>query len=325
MAKQDVLEAIDATIIPNGVKGITADTLNSVLTMIVENAGEGGGSGDGALRVIVPEMSIIGMYFIEEGMITEEMVDEKLAEMEGGAAGNEPFIRMMRAYKEVFAHNAEVFAAIVEKAKKGEGCMVLLDQSPLLKVYCDIMLDMEPEIAEMVDAYAMSCSQVANVNLLYADIKPEYESSYGEDEMSLILAPVHANPDITMCPIYPSNMVVGLMPDGSLLFEVIEEEQPSSGSGVVFYTTLSGEITEEQKEKNVASFSKYAAGIPVSVIVNAEGHEATYYPFVASYIENDGGASGLSFLACNFPIKKPDGNFAAMLFYEDGSVVMQME
>jgi hypothetical protein len=211
---------------------------------------------------------MIGMYFIEEGMITEEMVDEKLAEMEGGAAGNEPFIRMMRAYKEVFAHNAEVFAAIVEKAKKGEGCMVLLDQSPLLKVYCDIMLEMEPEKAEMVDAYAMSCSQVANVNLLYADIKPEYESSYGEDQMSLILAPVHANPDITVCPIYPSNMVVGVMPDGSLLFEVIEEEQPSSGSGVLtFYAALEEELPEEYKTKNAEAFRAFKFGDMVTCVV----------------------------------------------------------
>jgi hypothetical protein len=298
MAKQDVLEAIDATIIPNGVKGITADTLNSVLTMIVENAGEGGGSGDGALRVIVPELSMIGMYFIEEGMITEEMVDEKLAEMEGGAAGNEPFIRMMRAYKEVFAHNAEVFAAIVEKAKKGEGCMVLLDQSPLLKVYCDIMLEMEPEIAEMVDAYAMSCSQVANVNLLYADIKPEYESSYGEDQMSLILAPVHANPDITMCPIYPSNMVVGVMPDGSLLFEVIEEEQPSSGSGVVTFYMLGGGAVQDDTTKamNKKSYDAFWAydGLPavnILVIVGEsytknDGFEAVY-PIVAAGNPNE--------------------------------------
>jgi hypothetical protein len=103
-------------------------------------------------------------------------------------------------------------------------------------------------------------------------------------------------------------------------------ENGTGGSGVVtFYTTNTGELSEEQKAKNVAAFNKYAAGIADSVIVPAEGKDATYYPFVASYIENDGGASGLSFLACNFPIKMPNGNFAAMLFYEDGSVVMQME
>lgn len=267
MAKQDILDAINATIAPNNIKGITAESLNNVLTMMAENAGELT-FGDGALRVIVPDLSMMGEHLIEEGMITEEIVDEMLAEMEGGAAGTEPFIRLMRAYKEAFAHNAEVFAAIVEKAKKGEGCMVLLDQSPLLKVYCDIMLETVPEIAEMVDAYVMSCSQVANVNLLYADIKPEYESSYGEDQMSLILAPVHANPDITMCPIYPSNMVVGVMPDGSLHFEVIEEEQPSSGNGVVtFYVPEGSTMPASMKEKNAKAFTQYLAAEEGVIVV----------------------------------------------------------
>jgi hypothetical protein len=56
-----------------------------------------------------------------------------------------------------------------------------------------------------------------------------------------------------------------------------------------------------------------------------EGQEGTYYPFTTSHQENKDGASGLSFIACNFPLKKSNGNYAAMLFYEDGSVVMQME
>lgn len=287
MTKAEIIEAINATIAPNGIKGITAESLNNVLTMMTENAGEGG-SGDGALRVIVPELSMIGEYFIEEGMITEEMVDERLAEMEGGAAGNEPFIMMMRAYKEIFAHNAEVFAAIVEKAKKGEGCMVLLDQSPLLKVYCDIMLEIEPEMAELVDDYIMSCSQVANVNLLYADIKPEYESDYGEDQMTLILAPVHANPDITMCPIYPSNMVVGVMPDGSIIFEKIEEEQPSSGV-VTFYMPQDPSLpTSEETENNKAAYASFMSAKEESIVkIYSRTEELGIVPVIIEVEEDD--------------------------------------
>ena len=115
-----------------------------------------------------------------------------------------------------------------------------------------------------------------------------------------------------------------LYSDGSVAMTTEIFVVPSS-SGVVFYTTNTGEVSEEQKAKNVAAFSNYAAGIPVSVIVNAAGREATYYPFVASYQENDGGASGLSFIVCNFPMNTSNGGYAAMLFYEDGSVVMQME
>ena len=56
MAKQDVLDAINSTIVQNDIKAITANALNNVLTMMVENAGEGG-NGDGVLRVWVQELA----------------------------------------------------------------------------------------------------------------------------------------------------------------------------------------------------------------------------------------------------------------------------
>jgi hypothetical protein len=148
---------------------------------------------------------------------------------------------------------------------------------------------------------------------------PEGEDMVGGDMFDCVLAPAGYIDFDGMDTTYPSNMLIQLNLDGSLTFTQIEEEQPSSGSGVVFYTTLSGEITEEQKEKNVASFSKYAAGIPVSVIVTNEGVDATYHPFVTM-------TDAVSdYLSCSFPIKKSDDSFASMRFNKDGSVVMQME
>lgn len=45
MNKQEILDAINATIAPNGVKGITAESLANILTEIVNAMGEGGGAG----------------------------------------------------------------------------------------------------------------------------------------------------------------------------------------------------------------------------------------------------------------------------------------
>lgn len=44
MNKAELIEAINATIAPNGVKGITAESLANILTEIVNAAGGGGGS-----------------------------------------------------------------------------------------------------------------------------------------------------------------------------------------------------------------------------------------------------------------------------------------
>lgn len=46
MTKAEILEAINATIVPNGVKGITAESLANILTEIVNAAGEGGAGGE---------------------------------------------------------------------------------------------------------------------------------------------------------------------------------------------------------------------------------------------------------------------------------------
>lgn len=46
MTKAEILEAINATIAPNGVKGITAESLANILTEIVNAAGEGGAGGE---------------------------------------------------------------------------------------------------------------------------------------------------------------------------------------------------------------------------------------------------------------------------------------
>lgn len=47
MTKAEILEAINATIAPNGVKGITAESLANILTEIVNATPEGGNGGAG--------------------------------------------------------------------------------------------------------------------------------------------------------------------------------------------------------------------------------------------------------------------------------------
>lgn len=48
MTKTEILEAINATIIPNDKQGITADSLNNILTEIVNAMSEGSGSSGGS-------------------------------------------------------------------------------------------------------------------------------------------------------------------------------------------------------------------------------------------------------------------------------------
>ena len=59
MTKKEIIEAINATIAPNNVKGITAEALANILTEIVTATPEGGSdSGSGALTLyIAPQLT----------------------------------------------------------------------------------------------------------------------------------------------------------------------------------------------------------------------------------------------------------------------------
>jgi len=225
MAKQDVLDAINATVSSNNVKGITADSLNNVLTMMVENAGEGGGgsgSGEGMLRLIVPDYVEIGTVFIEEfGEFSPSTLEMLRSEIENASPEEaQIFEPWFAACEDAFVHNAEVFRIIKEKANNGEGCSALLDMTPILKEYLDVIVGIE--MGDYLDEYIMSYLQFANVAYMCMDYKPEFSDNI-EDIEIVAVAPINTlNSDD---PFYPSNITLGLNPDGSIIFEKME---PSS-------------------------------------------------------------------------------------------------
>jgi hypothetical protein len=152
MAKKDVHEAIDATMVPNGVKAINADSVRNLLHMMTDNAGEGGG-GDGGVKVyaLLPDL-IYDM--IGENIGTVEMTPESWAEIKAMVeAVNPGFIppELDTAMEEAFAANAEVYKTMMQKAKDGVSTYAVIDFG---KLFCEfIVIDM-PEYAGMVDCSA---------------------------------------------------------------------------------------------------------------------------------------------------------------------------
>jgi hypothetical protein len=264
MAKQDVLDAINATIAPNNIKGITAESLNNVLTMMTENAGEGG-SGDGALRIIVPEIMTLGPEFISIGEFSPTSWEEIKSNYEQSTGLD--FSEYDAAVKASFEHNANVVQQIIEKGKAGQGVSVVLDQTPYFPATMNLMLQAEPEIADMLEESSAFAVQPAGFFMQYLNVTPEGEATMG-DIFECVLAPTGNICIDGMDATYPSNMLISLNLDGSLLFEVIEEEQPSSGSGVVtFYAALEEELPEEYKTKNAEAFRAFKFGDMVTCVV----------------------------------------------------------
>lgn len=285
MAKQDILDAINATITPNNIKGITAESLNNVLTMMAENAGEDG-SGDGALKVIVPELMLIGLELVNIGEFSPTSWEETKSAYEQSMGVD--LSEYDAAVKASFEHNANVAQQILEKGKAGQGVSVVLDQTPYFPVTVNLMFQLDPSMAAIYEDGAMCVVQPAAISMEYVKPIPEVEGAMGEQLFCTLnpLAPPTL-PEYSM--LYPSNMDIVLNLDGSLTFTPIEEEQPSSGSGVVtFYVSLSGVSSGEMKSNNKASYESWIANKETSVIIRIEdGGEYTYaYPISTMFSDN---------------------------------------
>lgn len=156
MAKQEIFDAINATIAPNNIKGITADSLRNVLTLMAENAGSG--SGEGALRVMVP-MDLLGDETTETDF-TPEYWETVKAELEGIIPGTSAALDPV--VEEIFRHNAEVYPLLKEKGAKNEGVMCLLDMSAWVKEMMGAFAMMEG-VAISFNAFSMSIPSTAMI------------------------------------------------------------------------------------------------------------------------------------------------------------------
>lgn len=219
MAKQDVLNAINSTIVQNDIKAITAQSLNNVLTMMVENAGEGGGSGDGAMRVMVPDM-ITGLQeeFIAAGEFSPSVWEQmKIEVTESGID--------VSLYDDVFntcfAHNAEVYQTLLGKLESHEGTYVILDQSLSGSVGYKILLDAMINSIGMgsVESSNMSMGQLAMcgvIDIKTSDLDDSIKEMIGLPEgVQIMIAPIYNE----YMGGYSDTLMMSLLPDGSILFQ----------------------------------------------------------------------------------------------------------
>ena len=107
MTQEELYEAIDATIAPNGQRGITAESLAALLNDIAANAG-GGGSGQGALRV----------YALPKTDFSEEFASQIEAMAPGASV---VFTKFLNANAATYEQLAEL------QTSEGDAPLVMLD------------------------------------------------------------------------------------------------------------------------------------------------------------------------------------------------------
>lgn len=199
-ANQEIIDAINGTIVSNNVKGITADSLRNLLLLMAENSG-GSGSGDGALRVMIPNAAAA----VEEGATEVDFNHETVALI----AAEIP--ELAEVGEEIFAHNAKVYAQLMEKVNACEGVSVIVDASKFTKVY---MVYMASHIVGG-EIYGMLLSEPVIVNGLDSTLDP---SNMG---MSTGVSLNAINKETSILTPFDA---VYLNEDGSLKFVINQEE-----------------------------------------------------------------------------------------------------
>lgn len=247
MVKQDVLDAINATIVENNKKGINARSLNNILTMMVENAGESG-SGDGAIKVRVLDIVTIlyanmfaGSYPDNAGLQTflstgefspTTWADIKIvfnAFEEGLGDSMDPVIA------EMFVYNAEVYTQLVQKVESNEGVLTLADMSQLISVTSPNS-DGTPSVSSMgfplVFTGAHETDDSGNVTSSY-DMLFTFNVNFGEEDfVTSLLLPFE------------------LKEDGSLLYDMSAAEVPDKN----FIIPENGYVLTDERKAEQATF-----------------------------------------------------------------------
>lgn len=311
MNKSEIVEAINSTIVSNGQKGISAESLNLILNEMVNvtedvvEEEEKSNVGDGALRILVPDDTSFGpMFFntaahmgsdIPEGFTpgvfsqsNYEIVKQFiLNEINSGLESGDDFDAMMaQSYldffntldikiPEMFAHNTEVYNILMDKLENGEGAYLLIDQSLLATEFIKMQLNIMGFGAGMGDigtTARMSVSQPA----MFLGVKAIIVQEAFGSESAIIFSPMHSTipgffPSEFDSPYQAGNMFI-LLSDGSIT------NQDMVIGNYIYIPKSDGVLTDQQKNYNANLLGNAFAQNQLTYIrlIDSEGKEEDY-------------------------------------------------
>lgn len=234
MTKQEILEAIDATIVPNDKKAITADSLANLLREMASATPEsnGGGGRDTSLRLLLPDPLFAQLFMDLGAPHTREGWEAVKQELEDLPASSVEAIEAY--YNKMFDNNAEVYKQIQEAATEHKDISVVGDFSEGYAIVLNIFYgDMQMMPLDYVNAICY-----LTLNCMYVEI-----GVMGQKETEFYLV---ANPSVFNEQFIGSaeEMSIMLLPDGGLVME------PTQTKYEVFVAENDSVLSEEQMEKN---------------------------------------------------------------------------
>ena len=249
MANQEVVNAINETMVPNGVKAINADSVRNLLMLMAEKMGEGGGSG--AVRVhMSPSGSIdfsqvdfedIGPFTPEEAELIKNMLTKVQQDN-------------IAAYKLLNEHKEQGIADLVMGDMSFFGILYFI---VFFREFDDII---NQEFDMNVDWSSLSINAVIGIPLTYSNADTD---TSGLDENSLIMFEeflgAQSDTPLNGISLFDPSDEYGtytLMEDGSVMYKNDEPEPIIEYKPVIYVSGDGVELTEEQIEANKKAYDK---------------------------------------------------------------------
>lgn len=239
MNRQELQTMIDSTIVPNKKKGITAESLRLVLSEMA-NATPEGGSGN---------LDVINIYWpvVAEDGFNDDVIEGIISVYADTYEINEDELRSY--LKGMLAKNAEAFKRIIE-TKRGKDILCVAVGISIDEVIVDAINK------QYEDALGFKLYESA-----YSDVRIPVICTWGYVDFTEEASEKINIPDSQVVEFgsFGYSFYATLNPDGSLVFNQTETEQPSSDNGdIVFVCTerIDEELTPEQKTHNIEMLNR---------------------------------------------------------------------
>lgn len=252
MANQEVINAINETMVSNGVKAINADSVRNLLLLMADKMGEGTGSG--AVRVHMG--SATSLDFSHEDTDGLELFSPEEVEI------------IMSMFAKIQQDNKAAYKLLNEHKEQGIADLVIGDQSFFGAIFLTFVFRMFEEVINHyepdanVDWSSLFFSTNATMPLFYANIDAD---TSGLDENSLTIfeellaadVPVNTSIPLTGISLFDPADEYGiyiLMEDGSVMY-VDDAPEPIIEYEPIIYLSVIGGMTEETIAANKKAYS----------------------------------------------------------------------
>lgn len=250
MANQEVVNAINETMVPNGVKAINADSVRNLLLLMAEKMGEGSGSGAVRVHIIAgQELDFSQLDFEDIGPFTPEEV-ELIKNMVAKAQQDNK-----AAYKLLNEHREQGIADLV---MGDESLFITVTLLSAVRIYNEFINQSYPE--STVDWSAFSFNAVSGCPMYYANGKSD-TSGIDADNLALLYE-LFGDMFLDIENSLFNGIVLSyeslgtpyyvLKEDGSLSYF---EDTPTEYEPVIYFPGNGVELTEEHIEANKKAYS----------------------------------------------------------------------